>query len=91
MLKERGFYRYRKGGEYHAFNPNVFTSLHKAVRSGDFDNAYRTTYGLEYWSALRAGEPVKVDADIWEDGQEGALTWHKSVRNWLSVTAWSTG
>src|SRR4051812_5301457 len=50
----------------------------------DFDNAYRTTYGLEYWSALRAGEPVKVDADIWEDGQEGALTWHKSVRNWLS-------
>jgi glutamate synthase (ferredoxin) len=41
-LRERGIYRYRKGGEYHAFNPNVFTSLHKAVRTGDYDKAFRS-------------------------------------------------
>jgi glutamate synthase domain-containing protein 2/glutamate synthase domain-containing protein 3 len=41
-LRERGIYRFRKGGEYHAFNPAVFTSLHKAVRTGDYDGAYRS-------------------------------------------------
>lgn len=30
-----GFYRYRGGGEYHAFNPNVIKSIHKYVRSGE--------------------------------------------------------
>ncbi len=32
-LQERGIYRYRKGGEYHTFNPDVFKALHKAVRA----------------------------------------------------------
>jgi glutamate synthase (ferredoxin) len=32
-LRERGIYRYRKGGEYHSFNPDVFKSLHRAVRT----------------------------------------------------------
>jgi glutamate synthase domain-containing protein 2/glutamate synthase domain-containing protein 1/glutamate synthase domain-containing protein 3 len=40
-LTERGIYRYRKGGEYHSFNPTVFTSLHKAVRGGDYEQAYK--------------------------------------------------
>jgi len=34
-LRDRGSYRFRKAGEYHAFHPLVFKSLHKAVRSAD--------------------------------------------------------
>ncbi len=30
-----GFYRYRGGGEYHAFNPNVIKTIHKFVKSGE--------------------------------------------------------
>jgi len=33
-LQQEGFYRYRKSGEYHAFNPDVFKSLHKMIKSG---------------------------------------------------------
>jgi glutamate synthase (NADPH/NADH) large chain/glutamate synthase (ferredoxin) len=33
-LQQEGFYRYRKTGEYHAFNPDVFKALHKMVKSG---------------------------------------------------------
>jgi glutamate synthase domain-containing protein 2/glutamate synthase domain-containing protein 3 len=36
-LKDRGIYRFRKAGEYHAFNPLVFKALHKAVRSESFE------------------------------------------------------
>ena len=33
-LPDRGVYRFRKAGEYHALNPDVFKPLHKAVRTG---------------------------------------------------------
>ncbi|MFQ5851177.1 MAG: glutamate synthase large subunit [Candidatus Binatia bacterium] len=33
-LVQEGFYRYRKTGEYHAFNPDVFKSIHRMVKSG---------------------------------------------------------
>ncbi len=36
-LTDRGIYRFRKAGEYHALNPMVFKALHKAVRNEDFD------------------------------------------------------
>jgi glutamate synthase domain-containing protein 2/glutamate synthase domain-containing protein 1/glutamate synthase domain-containing protein 3 len=36
-LIDRGIYRFRKAGEYHALNPLVFKALHKAVRSEDFE------------------------------------------------------
>ncbi len=36
-LKDRGIYRFRKAGEYHAFNPLVFKALHKAVRTASFE------------------------------------------------------
>jgi glutamate synthase (ferredoxin) len=36
-LIDRGLYRFRKAGEYHAFNPKVFKTLHKAVRSESFE------------------------------------------------------
>ena len=35
-LLDRGIYRFRKAGEYHALNPQVFVTLHKAVRNEDF-------------------------------------------------------
>ncbi|MDF1524000.1 MAG: glutamate synthase large subunit, partial [Trueperaceae bacterium] len=38
-LRDRGIYRFRKAGEYHALHPLVFKALHKAVRTGD-DDAY---------------------------------------------------
>jgi glutamate synthase domain-containing protein 2/glutamate synthase domain-containing protein 3 len=40
-LEDAGYFRYRHGGEYHAFNPNVFKPLHKAVKNGDYDQAWR--------------------------------------------------
>ena len=36
-LRDRGLYRFRKLGEYHALNPLVFKALHKAVRTGSFE------------------------------------------------------
>lgn len=39
-LQQEGFFRFRKTGEYHAFNPDVFKSIHKLVQSGaakDYD------------------------------------------------------
>ncbi len=33
-LVDRGLYRFRKAGEYHALNPDVFKALHSAVRTG---------------------------------------------------------
>ena len=40
-LNDRGLYRFRKAGEYHAFNPSVFKALHKAVREDDAE-AFRS-------------------------------------------------
>ncbi len=34
-LRELGTFRFTGGGEFHALNPYVYKSLHKAVRSGD--------------------------------------------------------
>ena len=36
-LQDRGLYRFRKAGEYHALNPLVFKALHKAVRTSSFE------------------------------------------------------
>jgi len=37
LLRDRGIYRFRKAGEYHALHPLVFKALHKAVRTADPD------------------------------------------------------
>ncbi len=53
-LVDRGHYRFRKAGEYHALNPDVFKALHKAVRTGSaeaFD---------EYSRAVDARAPTTV-------------------------------
>ena len=48
----------------------------------DFENAYKITYGLDYWSYLRELPTEKVNFDIWEHPADP--TWHKKVRTWLS-------
>lgn len=37
-LEDFGTYAYRKGGEYHAWNPSVIKSLRKAARENDYDS-----------------------------------------------------
>ncbi|MGH9823566.1 MAG: glutamate synthase large subunit, partial [Blastocatellia bacterium] len=32
VLEDAGFFRYRSGGEYHSFNPDVFRALHRVAR-----------------------------------------------------------
>jgi glutamate synthase domain-containing protein 2/glutamate synthase domain-containing protein 1/glutamate synthase domain-containing protein 3 len=54
MLRELGIYRFRRHGEYHAFNPGVFKWLHKAVRKQD-DEAYR-----KYAEAVDNRPPVTL-------------------------------
>jgi glutamate synthase domain-containing protein 2/glutamate synthase domain-containing protein 1/glutamate synthase domain-containing protein 3 len=39
-LEDHGFYRFRRYGEYHAFNPDVIRALQQAVRADDRE-AYR--------------------------------------------------
>ncbi|HEX4840802.1 MAG TPA: glutamate synthase large subunit, partial [bacterium] len=39
-LKEAGYVRFRRDGEYHAFNPYVIKALHRAARQGD-EQAYQ--------------------------------------------------
>ena len=52
----------------------------------DFDNAFRMTYGLEYWSFLRQKSFNRIDADIWEDPDNPSLgrSWDRKMRVWLS-------
>ena len=53
-LPDAGFYRFRKGGELHAFNPNVVKALHKAVESGNYED-YRV-----YANLVNTREPVAI-------------------------------
>ena len=53
-LVDRGIYRFRKAGEYHALNPTVFKALHKAVRNEDFE-----AYG-EYARAVDERPPTQL-------------------------------
>jgi len=54
VLPAGSFYRYRRDGEYHAYNPEVWRQLHKAVKSGDYDD-YR-----QYASIVQSREPVTL-------------------------------
>jgi glutamate synthase (NADPH/NADH) large chain/glutamate synthase (ferredoxin) len=68
-LSEEGIYRYRKSGEYHAFNPEVFKSLHKMVKSGavaDYES-YRKAVDERPPTSIRdllefkPGKPVPIE------------------------------
>jgi glutamate synthase domain-containing protein 2/glutamate synthase domain-containing protein 1/glutamate synthase domain-containing protein 3 len=51
-LEEGGFYRYRRGGETHAYEPQVVKALHRAAKSGESVD-YAT-----YSSLVHARAPV---------------------------------
>jgi glutamate synthase domain-containing protein 2/glutamate synthase domain-containing protein 1/glutamate synthase domain-containing protein 3 len=54
-LLDFGYYKFRKDGEAHAFNPQVMRALHDAVRNGDFERAYRT-----YARLVNEREPIAL-------------------------------
>ena len=69
-LIDRGIYRFRKAGEYHAFNPLVFKALHKAVREDDAEAYARyaelvdsrtPTAVRDLLEPVALGEPVGID------------------------------
>lgn len=62
-LQELGTYRYRKHGEHHAFNPDVFKTLHNAIRKQSWDTF------LQY-ARLVDEQPACNLRDL--------LTWHKA-------------
>ena len=53
-LEEAGYFRFRRNGEFHAFNPTVFKSLHKFVKAGKSED-YE-----EYVDAVEKGEPSSL-------------------------------
>jgi glutamate synthase (ferredoxin) len=53
-MPDNGFYRFRKGGEAHAFNPNVVKALHKATRSGRYED-YKA-----YANLINSREPISI-------------------------------
>ena len=53
-LTEAGYFRFRRNGEFHAFNPTVFKALHKFVRSGEAEDY------TQYAEAVEEGEPSSL-------------------------------
>ncbi|MBI2873112.1 MAG: glutamate synthase large subunit [Chloroflexi bacterium] len=53
-LEDYGYYRFRRGGELHAFAPQLVRVLHKALRDGD-GHAYR-----EYVGQVEAEDPMAL-------------------------------
>ena len=53
-LEEAGYFRFRRNGEFHAYNPTMFKALHKFVKGGkseDYD---------KYATAVESGEPSSL-------------------------------
>ena len=53
-LQEAGYFRFRRNGEFHAFNPTVFKALHKFVKSGEAEDY------TQYAEAIGEGEPSSL-------------------------------
>jgi glutamate synthase (ferredoxin) len=67
-LEDAGYFRYRAGGEYHAFNPAVFRALHKFARGNqkEFDTYSETVnerpaMTLRDLLDFRGGDSISVD------------------------------
>jgi len=68
-LHEGGYYRFRKRGEYHAFNPAVFKSLRKVSKSGSYEDykQYQETVdstppiGLRDLLEFKPRDPISID------------------------------
>jgi glutamate synthase (ferredoxin) len=68
QLEDAGYFRFRAGGEYHAFNPSVFRALHKFARGNTDEFAgYSKTVNERPAMTLRdlldfsGGEPIATD------------------------------
>ena len=53
-LEEAGYFRFRRNGEFHAFNPTVFKSLHRFVKAGKSEDYEK------YVDAVESGEPSSL-------------------------------
>jgi glutamate synthase (NADPH) large chain len=73
LLRQGGLLKYVHGGEYHAYNPDVIQTLHKAVQTGDYD-AYKE------FARLVNERPVTVLRDLF-----GSATTRQSIAR----TTWS--
>ncbi len=74
-LKNYGFFKYKKAGEYHAYNPDVIRALHDAVRTpgalaGNFQAAFEK---FSVYSALVHSRPPTDLADHFEFARGDAL------------------
>lgn len=54
QLDHGGEYKFKKGGEAHAFNPTMLKALHNAVRSGDYQEF------LKYSELVNSREPLAL-------------------------------
>ncbi|CAI8014595.1 Ferredoxin-dependent glutamate synthase 1 [Geodia barretti] len=53
-LEEAGYFRFRRNGEFHAYNPTVFKSLHRFVKDGKPEDYEK------YAAAVESGEPSSL-------------------------------
>ncbi len=53
-LEEAGYFRFRRNGEFHAYNPSVFKSLHRFVKAGEAADYEK------YVNAVESGEPSSL-------------------------------
>ena len=68
-LEEAGYFRFRRNGEFHAFNPTMFKALHKFVKGGkseDYDKYAAAVESGEFSSlrdllAFRPSTPIPVE------------------------------
>jgi len=68
-LEDPGTFRFRKGGEYHAFHPNVLRTLHRlALTGGDeaylayaWEATHRPPTALRDLLEFRGGAPIPVE------------------------------
>ena len=66
-IKDIGYVRFRREGEYHGFNPDVVKTLHRAVTTGDYDT-YR-----EYSHQVHGGPPRTLRDVLAFDSSEPAV------------------
>ncbi|HZQ10211.1 MAG TPA: glutamate synthase large subunit, partial [Anaerolineae bacterium] len=67
-LYNYGYFKFKKGGEYHAFNPEIVDALHEAVRTpGALNGNYREAYEKYlHFSSLVRGRPATDLSDFME-------------------------
>lgn len=70
--------------ESKAFKLNPKIVICGLYMGDDFDNAFRITYDLDYWTDYRKGEFEKKNSDIWESSSSPHPTLNKRLRVWLS-------